>query len=834
MGHALNNTIQDILIRYYRMQKKDVLWQPGTDHASIATQMVVERQLAEQGFPTRQEMGRDAFLEHVWRWKNESSGTIQNQLRRLGASCDWSRECFTMNDDFSYAVKYVFVQLYNEGLIYKDKRLVNWDPKMQTAISDLEVIPTETHGHLWHINYPLADDDSKFITVATTRPETMFGDTAIAVHPDDIRYKHLIGKYCVLPLVGRLLPIIADEYADPEQGSGAVKITPAHDFNDFEVGKRHQCDIINIMDKQACLNDNVPTDYIGIDRFTAREKLILELDDKGYLLKKDDITHTIPYGDRGGVPLEPFLTEQWYVKADILAKPAIDSVKSGRTKFFPDNWSKTYFDWMENIQPWCISRQLWWGHQIPAWYSDDGDIFVAMDAEHAHKQAKEKYGYDITLTQDNDVLDTWFSSALWPFSTLGWPHKTPEIVAKYYPTDVLTTGFDIIFFWVARMMMFGLHFMKKEPFHTVYIHALVRDEKGQKMSKSKGNVINPLTLIDDYGADATRFTLTALASPGRDIKLSTNKVEHHRNFITKIWNSTKFCHLHGVTNAPKIDIHQAKHGINRWIIAHIAKQIHYVNDAIENYRFHDYANGLYHFIWGNWCDWYIEMAKILLQSKDNTLIHETKATLHWGIDRMMILLHPVMPYVTEHIWKEFLNHDESLIISDWCDNIDTDIYYDDYRNIIWLQEMISEIRSVRSLLQIEPVKMLPITIQETSENTSNIIDNYQDIICRMARINTIIKDGNNANHGHFVRIPLKGTVIDLGLGDDLDVVKEKQRLQKQIDKISKDIEKFERKQNNPKFIENAAKDIIVENQARLDEERKKYNILQQTLNNLEI
>jgi valyl-tRNA synthetase len=534
MGHALNNTIQDILVRFERMRGKDVLWQPGTDHAGIATQMVVERQLMERQEPGRLEMGRDAFVRRVWEWKEESGGTIIGQLRRLGASCDWTRERFTMDEGLSRAVIKVFVELYRQGLIYKDKRLVNWDPQLHTAISDLEVVQVETKGHLWHFRYPIegktfdAEDSSTFITVATTRPETMLGDTAVAVHPEDERYKALVGKFVVLPLVGRRIPIVADEYSDPEKGSGAVKITPAHDFNDFEVGRRHDLEMINILDERARLNDEVPEAYRGMDRFKAREKVIADLDALGLLEKIEDHLLSVPHGDRSGVVIEPWLTDQWYVDAKTLAEPAIAAVEDGRTKFVPQNWEKTYFEWMRNIQPWCISRQLWWGHQIPAWYGPDGEVFVAADEAEAEALAHAHYGKQTPLRRDEDVLDTWFSSALWPFSTLGWPDETPEL-KRYFPTDVLVTGFDIIFFWVARMMMMSLHFMKEVPFHTIYIHALVRDEKGQKMSKSKGNIIDPLKLIDEYGADALRFTFAAMAAQGRDIKLAAARVEGNRN-----------------------------------------------------------------------------------------------------------------------------------------------------------------------------------------------------------------------------------------------------------------------------------------------------------------
>ena len=578
MGHALNNTIQDILIRFERMRGKDVLWQPGTDHAGIATQMVVERQLMENQLPGRRDMGREAFVERVWEWKAESGGVITNQLRRLGASCDWSRERFTMDDGLSRAVLKVFVELYREGLIYKDKRLVNWDPKFLTAISDLEVVQTEVNGHLWHFRYPVKGEEGRFITVATTRPETMLGDTGVAVHPDDERFKDLIGKTVVLPIVGREIPIVADTYADPEQGSGAVKITPAHDFNDFEVGRRNDLELINIFDEHAHLNDEVPEKYRGLERYAARKIIVEELDSLGLVELIEDHTHTVPYGDRSNEVIEPWLTDQWYVDAKTLAQPAIEAVESGKTVFVPRNWEKTYFEWMRNIQPWCISRQLWWGHQIPAWYGPDGKVFVALDEDEAHAQAEAHYDEAVALTRDEDVLDTWFSSALWPFSTLGWPDQTPEL-ARYYKTNVLVTGFDIIFFWVARMMMTGLHFMKDEnkqpevPFDTVYIHALVRDEKGQKMSKSKGNVIDPLELIESYGADALRFTLAAMAAQGRDIKLATSRVEGYRNFATKLWNAARFCEMKECRSAAGFDPSSADLSVNRWIRGEVERTV---------------------------------------------------------------------------------------------------------------------------------------------------------------------------------------------------------------------------------------------------------------------
>ncbi|TNE33087.1 MAG: valine--tRNA ligase, partial [Alphaproteobacteria bacterium] len=612
MGHALTMTLQDILTRYRRMRGDDTLWQPGTDHAGIATQMVVERELNKEGIK-RQDLGREKFLEKVWEWKEQSGSTITTQLRRLGASPDWERERFTMDDGLSDAVKKVFVQLYKEGLIYKDKRLVNWDPKLHTAVSDLEVSMLEKKGHMWNLKYPLTDDPSKFIEVGTTRPETMLGDTAVAVHPKDKRYKNLIGKTVTLPIVGREIPIVADDYADPEQGTGAVKITPAHDFNDFEVGKRHDLELINVLDADAKINENAPTEYQGLDRFDARKKIIEEFESLGLLGEITEITHSVPYDEKSKqTVLEPWLTDQWYCDAATLAKPAIAAVEDGRTEFVPKNWEKTYFEWMRNIQPWCISRQLWWGHRIPAWYGDDGQVFVAEDEDDAYAQARKHYGKDdVTLTQDEDVLDTWFSSALWPFSTLGWPEQTKEL-GRYYPADTLITGFDIIFFWVARMMMMGLHFMGDVPFRKVYIHALVRDEHGQKMSKTKGNIVDPLDVIDEYGADALRFTLTALAAQGRDIKLATNRVEGYRNFATKLWNVARYCEMNDCKPVADFDPAKVTHAVNRWIVSELALLSQKTAEALDAYKFNEAANHLYHFAWGTFCDWYVEMSKPML------------------------------------------------------------------------------------------------------------------------------------------------------------------------------------------------------------------------------
>ncbi len=634
MGHALTFTLQDILTRYQRMKGRDVLWQPGTDHAGIATQMVVERQLAAQGKNmSRREMGREVFLKKVWEWKEESGGTITNQLRRLGASCDWSREKFTMDPELSRAITREFVTLYREGLIYKDKRLVNWDPKMLTAVSDLEVEQKEVKGNLWHFKYPI-EGSGEFIIVATTRPETMLGDVAIAVHPENENLKHLIGKFAVLPFVGRRLPIVGDEYADPEKGTGAVKITPAHDFNDFELGKRHKLPMINIFDQHAKLNEEVPEKYRGLERFEARKRIVADMEEIGLLDKVEQTNHVVPHGDRSGVPIEPWLSEQWYCDAKTLAAPAIKAVEEGRTKFVPEQWTNTYYAWMRNIEPWCISRQLWWGHQIPAWYAPDGKYFVAETEEEAKAEAQKHYGKAVELKRDEDVLDTWFSSAMWPISTLGWPEQTPEL-KRYYPTDVLVTGFDIIFFWVARMMMMGIHFMKDVPFREVYIHALVRDEKGQKMSKTKGNVLDPLDVIDKYGCDALRFTLAHMSTPGRDIKLATGRIEGNRNFATKLWNAARYCEMNECKWDAKFDPAGVKQTVNKWIVGETVHSVRMAGVLLDEYRFDLASAAAYDFIWNNFCDWYLEFTKPILTGTDEVAKTETRATTAWTLEKML-------------------------------------------------------------------------------------------------------------------------------------------------------------------------------------------------------
>ena len=799
MGHALNNTLQDIICRFERMRGKDVLWQPGTDHAGIATQAVVERQLMERQEPSSRAMGREAFIKRVWEWKAESGGTIITQLKRLGASCDWSRERFTMDEGLSRAVLKVFVALYREGLIYKDKRLVNWDPKLKTAISDLEVQQVETKGHLWYIKYPIEGSD-EFIVVATTRPETMLGDVAVAVHPDNERLKHLIGKNAILPLVGRRIPIIGDDYADPEKGSGAVKITPAHDFNDFEVGKRHDLPLINVLDEEAhlTLKDNEPflkdahPELILLDtlegksREVARKLIVEHLESRELIDKIEPTTHVVPHGDRSGAVLEPFLTDQWYVDAKTLAQPAIEAVRAGKTVFVPQQWEATFFNWMENIQPWCVSRQIWWGHQIPAWYGPDGKIFVAETEDDVVADALAHYteieeitvedGRDIAadperrarfaneyLKRDEDVLDTWFSSALWPFSTLGWPDQTPEL-KRFYPTSALVTGFDIIFFWVARMMMMGLHFMKEVPFHDVYIHALVRDATGAKMSKSKGNVIDPLELIDEYGADALRFTLAAMAAQGRDIKLSAQRVEGNRNFATKLWNAARFAEINGCARDPDFDPHHAKETLNRWIAHETAKAGREVTAAIEAYKFNDAANAIYRFVWNVYCDWYLELIKPVLTGPDGAAKTETRAAAAWALDEILKLLHPFMPFVTEELWQvtaeQGVKRDHMLALDAWPvhDGLDDPAAE---AEIGWVIDLITAIRSVRVEMNIPAATMLPLVLAGASPQTTARARHWAEFVQRLARL-ADISFADAAPQG-AVQLVVRGEVAALPL-----------------------------------------------------------------------
>ena len=831
MGHALTFTLQDVLIRYERMKGRDALWQPGTDHAGIATQMVVERQLAQQGIK-RTDLGREKFLEKVGEWKAEYGGAITHQLRRLGASADWPRERFTMDEGLSQAVRKVFVDLYRQGLIYRDKRLVNWDPKLHTAISDLEVQQKESKGHLWHLRYPVEGQKDRFLTVATTRPETMLGDTAVAVHPEDERYKDLIGKHVILPIVGRRIPVVADDYADPETGSGAVKITPAHDFNDFEVGRRHNLEMINIFDRDARINDNAPAAYRGLDRYKAREKVIAEFEALGLLDKVEDHAMTLPYGDRSGVVVEPWLTDQWYCDAKTLAQPAIRAVEEGRTVFVPKQWENTYYDWMRNIQPWCISRQLWWGHQIPAWCAPDGKVFVAMDEDEAKALARKELGKDVELTRDSDVLDTWFSSGLWPFSTLGWPQETPEL-KRYYPGDVLVTGFDIIFFWVARMMMLGIHFMGDVPFRTVYIHALVRDEHGQKMSKSKGNVIDPLELIEKYGADALRFTLAALAAQGRDIKMSENRVEGYRNFATKLWNATRYAQMNECRPVAGFTPTGLKDPVNRWIVGRLVAATRALDQAMAQFRYNDAAGALYHFAWGEFCDWYLEFTKPVLQGEgDDAAKAETRATAAWVLGQMLHLLHPFMPFITEELWEQVRGEDrEHLISAHWPQYPDSLVDRQVDADLGWVIRLVTEVRALRAEMNIAPGAQLTLLVRDAAPATAGRLEQFADLIKRLARVERLEILAGEAPKG-AAQIVLDEATIFLPLAGVIDVAQERSRLKRELDKAKSESEKIQKKLGNEQFLAKANPDVVAEQRQKLAEASLAATKLTQALDRL--
>ncbi len=915
MGHALNNTIQDILVRFERMRGKDVLWQPGMDHAGIATQMVVERQLAEKGEPGRREMGREKFIERIWQWKEESGGTIINQLRRLGASCDWSRERFTMDEGLSKAVRKVFVELHEQGLIYRDKRLVNWDPKFHTAISDLEVENIEVDGHMWHFRYPLADgltytyverdEDGKvvleeerdYISIATTRPETMLGDGAVAVHPSDERYAPIIGKLCEIPVgpkeFRRHIPIITDDYPDPDFGSGAVKITGAHDFNDYAVARRHNIPLYRLMDEEARMRsdgltyeesaglagklaegslgpDDVDVDAInlvpehlrGLDRYEARDRIIEEINRDGLAVMTDggdDESVPLvenkkimqPFGDRSHVVIEPMLTDQWFVNAGELAKPAIEAVESGRTRFVPANWDRTYFQWMRNIEPWCISRQLWWGHRIPAWFGPDGEIFVAHDEKEARELAREHYGRDEELKRDEDVLDTWFSSALWAFSTLGWPDETPEL-KRYYPTSVLVTGFDIIFFWVARMMMMGLHFMKDVPFDTVYVHALVRDEQGAKMSKSKGNVIDPLDIIDGidpeslvakrtsnmmnpqdakkiekatrkqfpdgipaYGTDALRFTLAAMAAQGRDVRLSLSRVEGYRNFSTKLWNAARFTQMNECIRVEGFDPAACRQTVNRWIGGELERASVAITEAIELHRYNEAADAIYKFVWHVYCDWYLELIKTILNGNDVEAQQETRAMAAFVLDHILKLLHPFMPFVTEELWDKLAEYgaprENMLILEKWPEFhglIDEAVD----EEIDWLIRLISEVRSVRAEMNVPAAASVPLVFTGTDERIENRVRNNEDTLMRIARLERIgfekdIPDG-------AIQMVLDDVTIAMPLEGIIDIDAEEGRLSREIAKHRDEIGKIDRKLENEQFVSRAPEHVVEEQKRR--------------------
>ncbi|KKC39475.1 hypothetical protein WH87_04545 [Devosia epidermidihirudinis] len=848
IGHALNNTIQDILIRFNRMLKKDVLWQPGMDHAGIATQMIVERQLAERQQPGRREMGREKFLERVWEWKGESGGNIMNQLKRLGASADFSRERFTMgengvaDDQMVRAVTKVFVELHKRGLIYRAKRLVNWHPGLETAISDLEVENIEVKGHMWHLRYPLADgvtyqfpiahdeegkptewETRDYIIVATTRPETMLGDSGIAVHPEDPRYASLVGKFIDLPLVGRRIPIVADEYADPALGTGAVKITPAHDFNDFEVGVRNNLDQINVFTTRGEIisDDFVPAAYRGLDRFAARKAIVADMSALAEENPTRGLDHIedkkimVPHDEKSKlVVIEPFLTDQWWVKADVMAQPAMASVREGRTKFVPQQYENTYFAWLENIKPWCISRQLWWGHQIPAWYGPDNHAFVAYNEAEAQRQADAHYMQPTQLKRDEDVLDTWFSSALWPFSTLGWPDQTPEL-ARYYPTSVLVTGFDIIFFWVARMMMMGLEFLEEEPFHTVYMHALVRDEKGQKMSKTKGNVIDPLELIDQYGADATRFTLAAMAAQGRDLKLSLQRVEGYRNFVTKIWNASRFLEMNECRRVEGYDPKANKLPLNRWIVGATARGAAAVTQGIVDYKFNEAANSAYDFVWGTFCDWYVEFAKPVFMGEDEEAKAETRATAAWALDQILTILHPFMPFVTEELWAETGKFGPArtnmLILTEWPDLSGLEDPAAD-AELNWLIEVITNVRSVRSEMNVPASAKLPLVVIGAGEETLRRLVAGTSLITRLARLDSISPQATIP--GESAQFVVGESTFALPLAEFIDIPTEKLRLEKEIGKLDAEVSQIDKKLGNEQFVAKAPEEVIDEQKAR--------------------
>jgi valyl-tRNA synthetase len=825
IGHALNNTLQDVLCRYWRMKGRDVLWQPGTDHAGIATQMMVERKLAADGKPGRRDLGREKFLEEVWAWKEQSGGAIVNQLKRLGASCDWSRERFTMDPGLSEAVLKVFVELHKKGLIYKDRRLVNWDPKLLTAISDLEVEQREIKGHMWYFNYPLEgvaydpEDDRTFITIATTRPETMLGDGAVAVHPENERLGWMIGKQVMLPLVNRLIPIIADTYADPEKGTGAVKITAAHDFNDYEVGKRHNVPLINLMNADATMVDepHMPAQYRGLDRYECRKRVIADLEALNLVARIEPHIHMVPHGDRSGVVIEPWLTEQWYCDVKPLAEKAMAAVRDGRTRMHPPERAKVFFHWMENIEPWCISRQLWWGHQIPAWYGPDKHVFVAMDEADAMAQARAHYGQERALIRDEDVLDTWFSSALWPFSTLGWPDETPEL-KKFYPTSTLITAADILFFWVARMMMMGEEFMGREPFSDVILHGLVRDGKGKKMSKTTGNVIDPLDLIEKYGADALRFTLAAMTAQGKDVKLDEKRVEGYRNFATKIWNAARFAEMNGCARVEGFDPRYVQQTLNKWVLGEAAKAVSDIGAAIEGYRYNEAADAAYRFVWGVFCDWYLELAKPVLQGEEASDAEraETQATTAFVLDQIAAMLHPFMPFLTEELWAikgaEGPARASLLCVADWpslsgLENAAAEA------EIGFIVDLVSEIRSVRAEANVPGAEQVKLVLVSGKPSTRDAITRWKATILRLARASDI--SFAEAAPAQSAIVVVRGESVAMPLAGLIDIGAEKARLQKEAGRLEADIAGTERKLENPDFVARAPEEVVEENRERI-------------------
>ena len=822
MGHALNNSIQDLLVRYHRMNNYETLWQPGTDHAGIATQALVEKKLTAEGID-KNEIGREKFIEKVWEWKEEHGDIILNQLKKLGCSCDWSRNAFTMDENLSKSVLKVFVELHKKGLIYKDKKLVNWDTVLKTAISDLEVDQREVNSKIYYIQYPI-EGSSDFITIATTRPETMLGDTAIAVNPKDDRFKHLVGKFVTVPIVGRKIKIIEDEYADPEMGTGALKITPAHDFNDYEVGQRNNLEIINIFTEGGKINENAPNEYIGLDRFEARKRILKELKEKEFFVKEENIKNKVPYGDRSNSIIEPFLTEQWFVDAKKLSIKAKDIVNSKKTNFFPANWSKTYFQWMNNIEPWCISRQLWWGHQIPAWYGPDKKIFVAINEDEAKAEAKKFYNKEVDLIRDPDVLDTWFSSGLWPFATLGWPDNK-EYVDKFYPTSVLVTGFDIIFFWVARMIMFGMEFLDKEPFKDIYVHALVKDEKGQKMSKSKGNVINPLDLIEKYSADALRFTLLSMASPGTDVKLSEDRVKGYRNFLNKLWNANNFlitnnCDFSKIEEKPSLTIN-----INKWIYSELIETKNKIEKNLKDYRFDEAAKNAYQFTWHSYCDWYLELSKTILFSEDEKAKDEVRQVSAYIFKQILILLHPFIPFVTEEIWlnNKFDNSGKDfLMLANWpSGELERDSSTNQVEKII---SIVSELRSFKNELSVSPGSFIDISIETVSKKEQSFFTENEIILKKLGRIKNL---HNKDLDKPAATLMVSGDLFKVYFDEDVDLELIKENLTTRQNKYKEEMNKISERLANKSFVDRAPKDIV-------DQEKTNYNNLKNDVERISI
>ena len=827
MGHALNNSIQDLLVRFHRMNNFETLWQPGTDHAGIATQALVERKLEKDGIK-KNDLGRDKFIEKVWEWKKEYGDIIINQLKKLGCSCDWSRNAFTMDENLSKSVLKVFVDLYKKNLIFKSKKLVNWDTVLKTAISDLEVDQREVNSKLYHIRYPIENSEN-FITIATTRPETMLGDTAIAVNPSDERYKKVVGKFVTIPLVGRKIKIIEDEYADPEQGTGAVKITPAHDFNDYEVGERNNLEIINVFTEDGKINENAPKEFIGLDRFEARKQLLKKLKENNFFVEEENIKNKVPYGDRSNSIIEPYLTEQWFADAKKLSIKAKEIVNNKSTNFFPENWSKTYFQWMDNIEPWCVSRQLWWGHQIPAWYGPDGKVFVEYTEEEAIKEAKNYYKKDVELKRDEDVLDTWFSSGLWPFATLGWPNQT-DYLKKFYPTTVLVTGFDIIFFWVARMMMMGMAFLEKEPFKDIYVHALVRDEKGQKMSKSKGNVIDPLDLIEKYSADALRFTLLSMASPGRDVKLSEDRVKGYRNFLNKIWNANNLlkqndCNFDEIEKPKELKVN-----INKWIISEYYSINNQIKQNIKDYRFDEAARNAYQFVWHSFCDWYLELSKTILYSDDKSSIEEVKKVSAYIFREILIILHPFIPFVTEEIWlNNKLDKDSSdyLMLANWSEEKPQESKeYNDVSNII---EIITSIRSFKNEIGVSPGSLIDISLANTNSKTQDFFNKNEIVLKKLGRISNILLEDQKKSSASLI---IKGELYKMYFEQDVDIKTIKDTLLKKHSKIKDEMDKINTRLSNKSFIDRAPKDIVELEKSNFNNLEKDAKKIQLTLENL--